>query len=208
MGKINVTSCPLEGVYIIEPAVFEDRRGYFMETYNQQDLLEHGLDMVFVQDNQSRSAKGVIRGLHFQKTYPQGKLIRVTRGCIFDVVVDLRPGSNTYGQWYGLELSEDNKKQLYIPKGFAHGFMVMSEIAELCYKCSERYHPGYEGGIAWNDPTIGIIWPGVVGSYPGSSDPSGYTMADGTPLIFSDRDLGWPTLADIVSAGSGETNCI
>ena len=207
MGHINVTPCPLEGLYIIEPAVFEDRRGYFMETYNRNDMLEHGLDMVFVQDNQSRSVKGVLRGLHFQKQYPQGKLVRVVRGRIFDVVADLRPGSKTYGQWYGLELSEDNKKQLYIPGGFAHGFLVLSDIAELSYKCSECYHPGYEGGISWNDPTIGIIWPGVVGSYPGSADPSGYHLEDGTPLILSERDLGWPSLQEYMAECEKDDDC-
>ena len=202
MGKINVTACPFEGVYIIEPAVIEDSRGYFMETYNLQDLLEYGLDMVFVQDNESRSVKGVVRGLHFQKKYPQGKLIRVTRGRIFDVIVDLRPGSPTYGKWHGMELSEENKKQIYIPIGFAHGFLVLSDTAELAYKCSERYHPGYEGGLAWNDPAIGIVWPEVVGDYPGSSDPTGYTMRDGTPLIFSQRDLSWPTLKEATKDGT------
>ena len=206
---MNVIQTEIPGVVIIEPKIFGDSRGYFYESFSEREFVEKVCQTRFVQDNQSKSCYGVVRGLHFQKPpHTQAKLVRVVSGRALDVAVDLREGSETYGKHFSIELSGENHLQVFIPKGFAHGFMVMSEIAELCYKCSERYHPGYEGGIAWNDPTIGIIWPGVVGSYPGSSDPSGYTMADGTPLIFSDRDLGWPTLADIVSAGSGETNCI
>ena len=184
MGQIRVTPCPIEGLYIIEPTLHGDSRGYFMETYNQRDLWEHGLDMVFVQDNQSMSNKGVLRGLHFQKEHPQGKLVRVIKGRVFDVAVDLRKGSNTYGQWYGVELSEDNKKQFYISPGFAHGFLVLSNTAEFCYKVTDFYHPGDEGGIAWNDPSIGIIWPEV----------NGETLSDGTPLTLNDRDRNWPTI--------------
>lgn len=159
MGKIKVTDCEIEGLYIIEPAVFPDERGYFMETYNQRDFEEAGLKMNFVQDNQSMSVKGVLRGLHFQKQYPQGKLVRVVRGKVFDVAVDLRKDSKTYGRWFGVELSAENKKQFYIPEGFAHGFLVLSEEAEFCYKCTDFYHPGDEGGIKWDDPEIGIKWP-------------------------------------------------
>ena len=140
---------------MIEPSVHGDQRGYFMETYNQKDMEEAGLTMKFVQDNQSGSGKAVLRGLHFQKKYPQGKLVRVIRGTVFDVAVDIRKGSATYGKWYGIELSEENKKQFYIPEGFAHGFLVLSDQAEFCYKCTDFYHPDDEGGIAWNDPTIG-----------------------------------------------------
>ena len=191
MGQIKVTKCPIEGLYIIEPAVHGDRRGYFMETYNQRDMEEQGLNMVFVQDNQSMSVKGVLRGLHFQKQYPQGKLVRVIRGRVFDVAVDLRAGSETYGQWYGLELSGENKKQFYISEGFAHGFLVLSDVAEFCYKVTDFYHPGDEGGLAWNDPQINIRWPEVVGSYQGSAGTGGYALADGTPLNLSEKDQKW-----------------
>lgn len=188
MSQIKVTKCPIEGLCIIEPAVHGDSRGYFMETYNQRDMVENGLDMVFVQDNQSMSTKGVLRGLHTQKEHPQGKLVRVIQGRVFDVAVDLRPGSESYGKWYGLELSAENKKQFYIPQGFAHGFLVLSDTAEFCYKVTDFYHPNDELGIAWNDPTIGIEWPEVVGQYHGSASAEGYTLADGTPLKLSDKD--------------------
>ena len=196
MGQIKVTKCPIEGLYIIEPAVHGDNRGYFMETYNQRDMEEAGLDMVFVQDNQSMSTKGVLRGLHFQKNFPQTKLVRVIKGRVFDVAVDLRTGSETYGKWYGVELTEENKKQFYISEGFAHGFLVLSDTAEFCYKVTDFYHPGDEGGLAWNDPTIGIQWPELQGDYPGSADASGYTLADGTPLNLSEKDQKWLGLAD------------
>ena len=159
MGKITVTPCDIEGLYVIEPTVFKDERGYFVETYNQNDMKEAGLDMVFVQDNQSMSTRGVLRGLHFQKQFPQGKLVRVVRGKVFDVAVDLRSDSKTYGKWFGVELSAENMKQFYIPEGFAHGFLVLSDEAEFCYKCTGIYHPDDEGGIAWNDPTINVAWP-------------------------------------------------
>ena len=193
MGQIKVTQCPIDGLYIIEPKVHGDSRGYFMETYNQNDMREAGLDMVFVQDNQSMSVKGVLRGLHYQIKYPQGKLVRVVKGRVFDVAVDLRPGSETYGQWYGLELSEENKKQFYISEGFAHGFLVLSDTAEFCYKCTDFYHPNDEGGLAWNDPEIGIDWAGfgVKGEYDGTANANGYTLADGTPLNLSDKDQKW-----------------
>ena len=185
MGQIKVTKCPSEGLYIIEPKVHGDHRGYFMETYNQQDMAEAGLNLVFVQDNQSMSTKGVLRGLHAQKEYPQGKLVRVIRGSVFDVAVDMRPGSETYGQWYGLELTAENKKQFYISEGFAHGFLVLSETAEFCYKVTDFYHPNDEVGIAWNDPAIGISWPQVTGVYRGTASADGYCLEDGTPLKLS-----------------------
>ena len=196
MGQIKVTKCPIEGLYIIEPAVHGDNRGYFMETYSQRDMAEAGLNMVFVQDNQSMSVKGVLRGLHFQKEFPQGKLVRVIKGRVFDVAVDLREGSTTYGKWYGVELTEENKKQFYISEGFAHGFLVLSDEAEFCYKCTDYYAPGDEGGLAWNDPAIGIDWPEVTGNYCGTASAEGYTLSDGTPLNLSEKDQKWDCLAD------------
>ena len=180
MGKIKVTPCDIKGLYVIEPTVFKDERGYFMETYNQNDFHEAGLDMVFVQDNQSMSVKGVLRGLHYQKQYPQGKLVRAVRGTVFDVAVDLRTGSETYGKWFGVVLSAENKKQFYIPEGFAHGFLVLSDIAEFCYKCTDFYHPGDEGGMAWNDPEIGVEWP----------------IEEGMELIISEKDQKWGGFRD------------
>lgn len=180
MGKITVTPCDIEGLYVIEPTVFKDERGYFVETYNQNDMKEAGLDMVFVQDNQSVSTRGVLRGLHFQKQFPQGKLVRVVRGKVFDVAVDLRSDSKTYGKWFGVELSAENMKQFYIPEGFAHGFLVLSDEAEFCYKCTDFYHPGDEGGLAWNDPEIGVEWP----------------LEEGVDLIISEKDQKWKGLKD------------
>lgn len=197
MGQIKVTPCPIEGLYVIEPTVHGDSRGYFMETYNQQDMHEAGLDMVFVQDNQSMSLKGVLRGLHFQKQHPQGKLVRVIRGRVFDVAVDLRPDSKNYGKWYGVELSEENQKQFYVSEGFAHGFLVLSDIAEFCYKVTDFYHPGDEGGLAWNDSEIGIEWPEVKGTYCGNASAQGYTLVDGTPLTLSDKDQKWGSIRDL-----------
>ncbi len=193
MGQIKVEKNVggIEGLCVIEPAVHGDNRGYFMETYSLRDMQENGLGMVFVQDNQSMSVKGVLRGLHFQKQFPQGKLVRVIRGSVFDVAVDLREGSATFGKWFGVELTEENKKQFYIPEGFAHGFLVLSDTAEFCYKCTDFYHPGDEGGLAWNDPKIGIEWPTLVGEYKGSASAEGYTLADGTPLNMSEKDQKW-----------------
>lgn len=188
MGQIKVTKAPIEGLYIIEPKLYSDYRGYFMETYNKNDMAEHGLDMTFVQDNQSMSIKGVLRGLHYQINHPQGKLVRVIKGKVFDVAVDIRKDSPTYLQWYGVELSEENKKQFYISPGFAHGFLVLSDVAEFCYKCTDFYHPEDEGGIAWNDPTIDIKWPQIVGEYKGNASVDGYTMEDGTKLTISEKD--------------------
>ena len=193
MGQIKVTKAPIDGLYIIEPAVHGDSRGYFMETYNKRDMEEAGLNMNFVQDNQSMSTKGVLRGLHYQINYPQGKLVRVIKGKVFDVAVDLRKGSKTYGKWFGVELTEENKKQFYISEGFAHGFLVLSDVAEFCYKVTDFYHPNDEGGLAWNDPSIGIDW-GVIGKYNGTASPEGYTLPDGTPLNLSDKDKKWSTL--------------
>jgi dTDP-4-dehydrorhamnose 3,5-epimerase len=196
MGQITVEKNVggIEGLCIITPAVHGDNRGYFMETYSQRDMVEAGINIVFVQDNQSCSTKGVLRGLHFQKQFPQTKLVRVIKGCVFDVAVDLRTDSQTYGKWYGVELTEANKKQFLIPKGFAHGFLVLSDIAEFCYKCDDFWHPNDEGGLAWNDPAIGIKWPELVGGYKGSADSEGYTLEDGTPLNLSDKDKKWETL--------------
>lgn len=196
MGQITVTKAPIEGLYVIEPSVHGDNRGYFMETYNQKDMEEAGLNMVFVQDNQSMSVKGVLRGLHFQKQFPQGKLVRVIKGAVYDVAVDLRTGSPTYGQYFGVELTAENKKQFYISEGFAHGFLVLSDTAEFCYKVTDFWHPGDESGLAWNDPEINIAWPHVTGSYPGSASAEGYTMDDGTPLNLSDKDQKWAGLKD------------
>ncbi len=196
MGQIKVEKNVggIEGLCVITPAVHGDSRGYFSETYSQRDMAEAGIDIVFVQDNQSGSSKGVLRGLHFQKQFPQTKLVRVIKGRVFDVVVDLRKDSKTYGKWYGVELNEENKKQFLIPKGFAHGFLVLSDFAEFCYKCDDFYHPNDEGGLAWNDPAIGIIWPEVVGEYKGNADSDGYALEDGTLLNLSDKDKKWDTL--------------
>lgn len=193
MGQITVENNVggIEGLCVITPQVHGDARGYFMETYNKRDMEEAGLSMIFVQDNQSCSTKGVLRGLHFQKQFPQGKLVRVIRGNVFDVAVDLRENSKTYKKWFGLELSEENKKQFYIPEGFAHGFLVLSDTAEFCYKCTDFYHPDDEGGLAWNDPEIGVNWPEIIGEYSGTASAEGYQMKDGTKLVISEKDQRW-----------------
>ena len=175
MGKITVETCPIEGLKVITPAVFGDERGYFMETYNYNDFKEAGIDLTFVQDNQSSSRKGVLRGLHFQINHPQDKIVRVVSGEVFDVAVDLREGSKTFGKWYGVKLSAENKKQFFVPKGFAHGFIVLSDYAEFCYKVTDFYHPNDEGGLMWNDPDIAVEWP----------MPDGMTAED---LILSEKD--------------------
>ena len=175
MGKIQVETCEIEGLKVITPTVFGDERGYFMETYNLRDFEEAGLGYTFVQDNQSGSRRGVLRGLHFQINYPQDKLVRVVRGEVFDVAVDLREGSPTFGKWYGVRLSAENKKQFFIPKNFAHGFLVLSDEAEFAYKCTDFYHPNDEGGLIWNDPDIGIDWP----------------IGEGMELIISEKDRKW-----------------
>jgi len=193
MGQIKVEKNVggIEGLCIIEPAVHGDSRGYFMETYSQRDMEEAGINIIFVQDNQSCSTKGVLRGLHFQKNHPQTKLVRVIKGSVYDVAVDLRRDSLTYGRAFGVELTEENKKQFLIPKGFAHGFFVLSDVAEFCYKCDDFYYPNDEDGLAWNDPEIGIKWPGVVGSYNGTASTEGYELSDGTKLNISDKDQKW-----------------
>ncbi len=179
MGKLTFIKTGIEGVYVIEPKVFGDHRGYFMETYNENDFSEEGLNLRFVQDNQSSSKRGVLRGLHFQKTHPQTKLVRVLQGEVFDVAVDLRRNSATYGKWVGVVLSAENKKQFLIPRGFAHGFVVLSDTAEFCYKCDDFYHPEDEGGVIWNDPDIAIEWP----------------LTEG--LILSEKDQKNPRLKDL-----------
>lgn len=175
MGKISVQTCDIEGLKIITPTVFGDERGYFMETYNYNDFAAAGIDCTFVQDNQSSSSYGVLRGLHFQINYPQDKLVRVVSGEVYDVAVDLREDSPTRGQWFGVLLSAENKKQFFIPKNFAHGFLVLSERAEFAYKCTDFYHPDDEGGLAWNDPDIGVDWP----------------VQEGMKLIISEKDTKW-----------------
>ncbi len=198
MGQITVRKDldGIEGLCLITPAVHGDNRGYFMETYSQRDMEEAGLNYTFVQDNQSMSTKGVLRGLHFQINFPQTKLVRVIKGEVFDVAVDLRKGSKTYGKWHGEILSEENKNQFLIPKGFAHGFLVLSDVAEFCYKCDGFYHPNDEGGIAWNDHEIGIIWPHVTGNYNGTANAEGYSL-DGAPMILSEKDQKWGKLNNI-----------
>lgn len=197
MGQITIEKDVngISGLCVISPTIHGDNRGYFFESYNKKDLEEAGIDIQFVQDNQSMSTKGVLRGLHFQKSYPQTKLVRVVKGAVFDVAVDIRPASNTYGKWYGIELTEDNKKQFLIPKGFAHGFLVLSDVAEFCYKCDDFYHPNDEGGIAWNDPEIGINWPNVVGTYHGTASAEGYSL-DNFNLIISEKDQTWANLRE------------
>ena len=179
MSNFTFNETRIKGVYIIDVKTYGDNRGYFMETYKESDFKEAGLDYNFVQDNQSSSRKGVLRGLHFQKTHPQAKLVRVLKGEVFDVAVDLRKNSPTYGQWVGVVLSEENKRQFMIPRGFAHGFVVMSDYAEFAYKCDDLYHPEDEGGSMWNDPAIGIEWP------------------EGGELILSEKDKVHPSLADL-----------
>ncbi len=180
MGQIKVTTCEIEGLKVIEPKVFGDDRGYFFESYNYNDYAAAGITEQFVQDNQSASKKGVLRGLHFQKEFPQDKLVRVIRGEVFDVAVDLRKDSKTYGKWFGVVLSEENKKQFFIPKNFAHGFLVLSDYAEFAYKCTDFYHPNDEGGLIWNDPEIGIEWP----------------LQEGVELIMSEKDQKWPGIKE------------
>ena len=181
MGKFKFIKTSIEGVYIIEPTVFGDERGYFMETYHAEEFREAGLDFNFVQDNQSKSKKGVLRGLHFQYTQPQGKLVRVIKGEVFDVAVDLRGNSPTYGKWEGVVLSDENKKQFYIPEGFAHGFLVLSDEAEFTYKCTNFYNHGDEGGILWNDPDINVNWP----------------VTDDMEILLSEKDEKWKTFKEI-----------
>ena len=199
MGQIQVERTDIEGLCIITPTIHQDSRGYFMESYNERDFEEQGLNLRFVQDNQSMSVKGVLRGLHFQKQYPQGKLVRVLKGRVYDVAVDLRKNSKTYGKHFGITLSEENKKKFYIPEGFAHGFLVLSDTAEFAYKVTDFYHPGDEGGLAWNDPSICIQWPELKGTYAGNAKKDGYAMEDGSPLLLSEKDELWLPLAETFS---------
>ena len=197
MGQITIEKDldGIKGLCLITPVVHGDSRGYFSETYNANDMKEVGLDILFVQDNQSMSNKGVLRGLHFQKQYPQTKLVRVIKGEVFDVAVDLRSESDTYGKWHGEFLTAENHHQFMIPRGFAHGFLVLSDTAEFCYKCDDFYHPNDEGGIAWNDPEIGIVWPKLSGVYKGSALAEGYKI-DGVDLMLSDKDQKWLGIKD------------
>lgn len=183
MSKLKKIETSIEGVYIIEPTVFGDERGYFMETYNKADFEELGLNYEFVQDNQSMSKRGVLRGLHFQKEHTQAKLVRCIKGEVFDVAVDLRPGSKTYGKWEGIILTQENKKMFMVPRGFAHGFLVLSDEAEFTYKIDNIYDPSSEGGLAWNDPDVAIDWP----------------MGDMKigDLLTSEKDRKWPTLKEL-----------
>lgn len=178
MSNFTFTETKIKDVYVIETKLYGDNRGYFFESYKKDDFAAAGLDYNFVQDNQSSSSKGVLRGLHFQKTHPQAKLVQVLKGEVFDICVDLRKGSETYGQWVGEVLSGENHKQLMIPRGFAHGFVVLSDYAEFMYKCDDFYHPEDEGGIIWNDPDVAIDWP-----YKGE-------------LTLSEKDKKNPTLAE------------
>lgn len=178
-GSFTFTETEIKGVWLIDAKTYGDDRGYFMETYKKSDFEAAGLHYDFVQDNQSSSRRGVLRGLHFQKTYPQAKLVRVLSGEVFDVAVDLRRGSETYGKWVGVLLSAENRRQLMIPRGFAHGFVVVSDYAEFAYKCDEVYHPEDEGGILWNDPDVAVEWP------------------EAGEIILSEKDRRNPTLAQI-----------
>lgn len=183
MQNFNFIKTEIEDLYIIEPKVFIDNRGYFMETYNARAFKEAGLNMVFVQDNQSKSKQGILRGLHFQYKYPQGKLVRVTKGKVFDVAVDIRNNSKTFGKWYGIVLSEENKKQFYVPEGFAHGFLVLSDEAEFVYKCTDFYHPEDEGGIQWNDTYVNIDWP----------------LDKVKEIVLSEKDKKWKPLRETIA---------
>ncbi|MBP3729761.1 MAG: dTDP-4-dehydrorhamnose 3,5-epimerase [Lachnospiraceae bacterium] len=196
MSQIRIRETSIKGLLVVEPTVHRDERGFFVECYNERDFREAGIGTHFVQDNISRSVRGVLRGLHFQKQYPQAKLVRASRGEVFDVAVDLRKDSPTFGQWHGEILSETNFRQMYVPEGFAHGYFVLSPEAEFCYKVNDFYHPGDEGGLAFNDPDIGIEWPLLQGEYPGAPLASAYRMEDGTPLILSPKDEKHPNLMD------------
>lgn len=183
MSKFNFVQTDIQDLYIVEPTVFGDDRGYFMETYQFEEFKAAGLDMVFVQDNESRSKRGVLRGMHFQTKNPQGKLVRVMKGEVFDVAVDLRQDSATFGKWHGVLLSAENKRQFYVPEGFAHGFLVTSEYAEFVYKCTNYYDPSSEGGLLWNDPDIAIDWP----------------IANDMEVLLSEKDKKQPTWKEYLS---------
>lgn len=184
MTKFKLIATPIGGLYEIEPAVFGDDRGFFMETYNQKAFAEVGLDITFVQDNHSKSGAGVLRGLHFQTAHPQGKLVRVIRGSVFDVAVDLRPESPTFGQWHGVLLTAENKRQLYISEGFAHGFLTLEDETEFLYKCTDFYDPDAEAGIRYDDPTLAITWP------------LEEVLSSGRSVRLSEKDANLPTWAE------------
>lgn len=186
-GNFTFTKTAIDGVIVVDVKSYGDDRGYFMETYKQPDFAAGGIDVEFVQDNQSSSIKGVLRGLHFQINHPQSKLVRVVSGKVFDVAVDLRPNSPTYGKWEGAILSAENKRQFFIPRGFAHGFLVLSDHAEFCYKCDDVYHPNDEGGLMWNDPAIRIEWPALDGD----------DLFDETKLVLSEKDKHHPSLSHL-----------
>ena len=186
-GNFTFTTTSIEGVIIVDVKHYGDRRGYFMETYKRPDFVAGGITCDFVQDNQSSSTRGVLRGLHFQIEHPQAKLVRVINGAVFDVAVDLRPGSPTWGKWEGVLLSAENRRQFFIPRGFAHGFLVLSDEAEFCYKCDDIYHPGDEGGLMWDDPEIGIEWPALIGD----------KLFDPSKLVLSDKDRLHPPLSGL-----------
>ena len=181
MGKFNFIKTSIDGVLIVEPTAFGDSRGYFMETYQREEFRKGGITVDFVQDNQSMSTKGVLRGLHFQKQFSQSKLVRCIRGEVYDVAVDLRPGSETYGKWEGVLLSAENRRQFFIPKNFAHGFLVLSDEAEFVYKVDDFYHPNDEGGLMWNDPDIGVDWP----------------IPEGMEIKLSDKDKLHPPFSEL-----------
>lgn len=186
-GNFTFTTTDIEGVIVVDVKSYGDRRGYFMETYKRPDFVAGGITCAFVQDNQSSSTRGVLRGLHFQIEHPQAKLVRVVRGEVFDVCVDLRPGSPTWGKWEGAVLSAQNKRQFFIPRGFAHGFLVLSDEAEFCYKCDDIYHPNDEGGLMWNDPQLGIVWPALEGD----------ETFDPAKIVLSDKDRVHPGLSSL-----------
>ncbi|MBX9033650.1 dTDP-4-dehydrorhamnose 3,5-epimerase [Gordonibacter massiliensis (ex Traore et al. 2017)] len=186
-GNFTFTKTSIEGVAVVDVRTYGDERGYFMETYKKTDFAVGGIDVDFVQDNQSSSTKGVLRGLHFQINHPQSKLVRVVSGEVFDVAVDLRAGSPTYGAWEGVVLSAENRRQFFIPRGFAHGFLVLSDTAEFCYKCDDEYHPNDEGGLRWNDPSIDIEWPSLQGD----------ASFDESKIVLSDKDKVQPLLVDL-----------
>lgn len=182
MGKFNFIKTEFPGLFVIEPTTFGDDRGFFLESYNSADFEAAGINLAFVQDNHSRSYKGVLRGMHFQKQHPQGKLVRVPQGAIFDVVIDLRKDSPTFGKWFGVELSSENKKMLYIPRGFAQGFLILADNTDLMYKCTDLYYPDDEGGLMWDDPAIGIKWP---------------LDKVGDNIILSEKDKKWPRFSEL-----------
>ena len=186
-GNFTFYVTSIGGVKVVDVKLYGDARGGFMETYREENFVAGGIDASFVQDNQSSSVQGVLRGLHFQIEHPQAKLVRVISGTVFDVAVDLREGSPTWGQWEGVVLSAENRRQFFVPRGFAHGFLVLSETAEFCYKCDDIYHPGDEGGIMWNDPELGIEWPAFLGE----------KTLDPAKVILSDKDKIHPALSSL-----------